>query len=732
MIAAESQLRTAFFDLIFEQNEGWLCICYAPAGNKAQFKQRFFKWPKESSKAEELILSVERTCDVWYCINLLSKAERLKQNCLPTDLLWADLDEVDPDTLPVRPPIVIASSPGRYQAIWRLNTKLEPSLIENYNKHIAYSTGADKSGWDLTQLLRVPFTMNFKYEDRPMVILLHSAAETAPPILFDAFFQTDDPDIENIMSDGEQLLSQELPADEDLPKMDMIMYKYVVGLNKTSFFSTYTQEPEANADWSGLMWKCIHHCLEVGMTPEETFVVMLEAICNKYKRDGRPNSHLWRDILKAEISQKRITALVSNIKPLVMPMLVDIEKPPQGVVGGLVSQYSEWAVEATDAIPHFHDLSIFIILSCIVANSVRLETSYGTTVPNLWGMILGDSTLSRKTTSMRMAIDMLNSLDSELIVATDGTVEGLMTGLEGRPNRTSLFYRDELSGFFDQINRRDYLAGMPEHLTMLYDVPPVFLRRLRKETIRIENPVFVFFGGGVRDKVYEALNENYVLSGFIPRFLVVSGDTDLNRIRRTGPAENIGIGKRAAIMEKLANLYENYASPIHVNIGGIPMAMPPRVSADLTQEAWARYGDIENQMMHVANDSPISPLALPTFERMSRSLLKMAMILAATRQIPKDEKIKVEVDDVNSAAWYIQDWGRYSIDLIMQSGTKQNERILNKMLRIIQENPGILRSSIMGHMHLTKREADELFSTLEDRNVIRKEGQGRGHRYFMQ
>ena len=84
-------------------------------------------------------------------------------------------------------------------------------------------------------------------------------------------------------------------------------------------------------------------------------------------------------------------------------------------------------------------------------------------VPNLWGLILGDSTLSRKTTAMRMIMDIIAALDSDMILATDGSAEGLLSGLATRPNKTSIFYKDEISGFFDSMNKKDYLAGMSEN-----------------------------------------------------------------------------------------------------------------------------------------------------------------------------------------------------------------------------------------------------------------------------
>lgn len=724
-VKSKSEIRTQFFDTLFSNREGYVCVATSdPRAPQSRFEQKFFEWPKQSIALENFILNTEdRKFNIYFCVNLLEKQERKKQWVLPQDFLWADLDAVDPTVLNPPPQILIESSPGRWQGIWLLTLELEPSLIEQYTKRIAYGMGADKSGWDLTQLIRVPFTKNHKYDPAPEVSLTVVGTETrCPPLLFESLPPLPDSEAESIM------VENPMPGGEDIPDVEQVLYKYGSMLDHI-FLSLYGVEPAEDMDWSRSLWRLINVCAEVGMTREEAFAVASTAKCNKYARDKRPLSHLWRDILKAYAGLKQITVLTSGYKPLAMPMIYDPDTPIHEDL--LVDKYRLWAKDATDAVPQFHDLCSTILLSTIVANSVRLETSYGTLVPNLWGMILGDSTLSRKTTAMRMVTDLIAAIDPEMVLATDGTAEGLLTGLETRPNRTSIFYKDELSGFFHSINKREYLAGMPETLTALYDVPAIYTRRLRKDTIRIENPVFIFFGGGVRDEIYEALTENYVLSGFIPRFLIVSGDTDLSRLRRTGPPTNEISKRKGEVVSELADLYENYAVEVTQKIGGVPMRVPQRIMAHLSQAAWDRYGEIEEKMVNAANESAVSNLALPTFERLSRSILKMAIVFGASRQSPKDETVLIEKIDVDTAAKYAQDWGVHSIDLILNAGKKVSERVLDKLARSIAQNPGILRSTLMQHLHLSKREADELLGTLEDRAMVRKEKQGRGYAYWI-
>ena len=98
-------------------------------------------------------------------------------------------------------------------------------------------------------------------------------------------------------------------------------------------------------------------------------------------------------------------------------------------------------------------------------------------------MILAETTLTRKTTAMDIPMDLLAEVDESAIMATDGSLEGLFTNLSMRPKKPSVFLRDEFSGLIDAMTKKDYMAGMPEMLTKLYDGK--FQRRLLRKEVKI-------------------------------------------------------------------------------------------------------------------------------------------------------------------------------------------------------------------------------------------------------
>lgn len=110
--------------------------------------------------------------DIYFCPLTFSKPTRKKEFANPTRLLWADLDPVHPSKLKIKPTIAWESSPGRYQALWFLSKEIPAEQAAQLSKRIAYAEGADKGGWDVTQVLRIPGSRNHKYEMAPPVKLL--------------------------------------------------------------------------------------------------------------------------------------------------------------------------------------------------------------------------------------------------------------------------------------------------------------------------------------------------------------------------------------------------------------------------------------------------------------------------------------------------------------------------------------------------------------------------------
>jgi len=161
---------------VFANQHGYLALFTARREGSAQRvvdpETTYYSWPEEARQAAGYALAESsKGREVYFCANLLTDKRRVKAAAAPVLALWADGDGARvPPHLP-QPTAVVASSPGRDHFYWSLTQAVAPQKAEELNKRLAYAMGADKSGWDLGQLLRVPGTRNFKYPDHPVVTI---------------------------------------------------------------------------------------------------------------------------------------------------------------------------------------------------------------------------------------------------------------------------------------------------------------------------------------------------------------------------------------------------------------------------------------------------------------------------------------------------------------------------------------------------------------------------------
>lgn len=76
--------------------------------------------------------------------------------------LYADLDGgTIPPSVP-DPTVTVLSSPDRRHVFWKLRASAPPDVALDLNRRLAHTCHADLSGWDATQVLRAPDTINHK------------------------------------------------------------------------------------------------------------------------------------------------------------------------------------------------------------------------------------------------------------------------------------------------------------------------------------------------------------------------------------------------------------------------------------------------------------------------------------------------------------------------------------------------------------------------------------------
>lgn len=283
-----------FLTLVWGVQEGFV---FLPRKAKRWVEQEAFRWPDDRAKIEAYIETYKDKADLYYTPNLFAQPDRRREFVQPPRYLYADLDAVNPNQAGVRPHLVVQSSPGRFQGLWRLARPLDPLKHESYNQRLTYAIGADKGGWDLTQVLRIPSTRNLKYPGNVQVRLAwnepgHSTLAKVKRYL-------------DGVETNREALGPIVPPDLRLPsetaaQITKRVRDHIDQRTKELLFAKTTDTAGAEGR-SGRLWELECRLLEIGLMPEEVFVVVKDTVWNKFgdRRDG--DLILWREVQKAHL-----------------------------------------------------------------------------------------------------------------------------------------------------------------------------------------------------------------------------------------------------------------------------------------------------------------------------------------------------------------------------------------------------------------------------------------------
>lgn len=215
--------------------------------------------------------------DIYFCPHGLTSPKRDKPHAALPHLLWSDMDEADPSAIKLKPTIAIESSPGRYVGLWFTDGEVSEEL----NRRMSYFIGADKSGWDLTQVLRVPGTINYKYQTMPKVRILWTDGPTYT--------------IKQLMQKLPKLEGDTTGSDES--DAAAIFKKYQRKLPHWCRRELMNGKPE-DGKRSEMFWKLSQTLIESGVPTDDAFVLLKASPWNKFAGRRNEDQQLERELNK--------------------------------------------------------------------------------------------------------------------------------------------------------------------------------------------------------------------------------------------------------------------------------------------------------------------------------------------------------------------------------------------------------------------------------------------------
>ncbi|OXE37525.1 MAG: hypothetical protein CGW95_01015 [Phenylobacterium zucineum] len=268
-------------------------FCISTKSSSGQWKDHYFA--RDELHLVKQFLKDNADKDLYWCPHGLKKKSRKEDSAVPPKLLWADLDEADPRHMRPKPTIAIESSPGRYVGIWLIDKPMTKEL----NRALTYHVGADKSGWDFGQVLRIPGTINYKYPSHPKTKTMW---DDLPAFTSARISET----IRASMKSTAKNDPSTINASEVFQQYSN---KFPVWLRR----ELVSKEAPKSGKRSEMIWKMEHALLEAGCNEDECFVLIKASRWNKFRGRHNEDEQLRRELDKI-IEQRFDTSVESSIE----------------------------------------------------------------------------------------------------------------------------------------------------------------------------------------------------------------------------------------------------------------------------------------------------------------------------------------------------------------------------------------------------------------------------------
>lgn len=262
MVQALSDVTKDFLDEILGEREG---IAYAPTKDPETsfWQEYYFSWPEQKESLLTHVISASRTQEVYLAPSLFKKHSAKKVDWLGTKWLWCEFDGNAPESLSngiPEPTIRVQSSTsGHEHWYWRLkNFESDYHVLETLSKQISYTLEADLSGWDAGQVLRPPGTRHHESGRRVRLIRTNDQS----------FSYTD---FKNLKETPQDL---EIDIAKSIPEVREVISRYRM---KGDTYELFNKPIIERGYRSSAMTRLAFDCIELGMTNEEAFSLLLDA-----------------------------------------------------------------------------------------------------------------------------------------------------------------------------------------------------------------------------------------------------------------------------------------------------------------------------------------------------------------------------------------------------------------------------------------------------------------------
>lgn len=357
-----------------------------------------------------------------------------------------------------------------------------------------------------------------------------------------------------------------------------------------------------------------------------------------------------------------------------------------------VKRYIDYAASVTDAPLEYHEAAALSVVSTVAfGNKVVLGPYPEGLGLNLYLVLVGPSTRSRKSTSQALAVDLIRSVRKDAILPDQETPEAMLARLANGSGQPAIWTPDELGVRLGVIYSGGYMQGLEELLLSLYASRTYVYSTKGGGESTIRDVDLGVLGAATPESLAMA-GRRAQLGGLIVRFgAVFPGALPDARPLAATPSTT----KREALAKELYDIHDKAQSP-----GG------PRE---------IRIGSDALALLNAAEVELADSLATA---RLPVMLYKVAGTLAIA-----DMRYYITVEDADHAIGIVARWAEGAKRLtpyLRRRGTAlEFDRLVEDAVEYIQDNGGeVFRSHLSRALRLDANTAKRLRDTLIEWGLV--------------
>ena len=376
-----------------------------------------------------------------------------------------------------------------------------------------------------------------------------------------------------------------------------------------------------------------------------------------------------------------------------------------------VRDFVRWRELSSDAALEYGETLAMVTLAALAGGRLRIPIRQ---IPwpiacNLYALILGPSTISRKSNSLQATEDLIRSVMPSALMAQPGSPEGLVEDLARHETQGAVLVMDELSWWFSAMKNRAHLKDMPGYLMRAYDGASIAHRNKSKmvkgerveDEVMVRRPVLTIAAGATPERLAMVSTKGDTEDGWWPRWIVCwpSSRPPLQPLS----APDGDVTAQSGLTERLRAMNERLGTG---------------KAALLTPDAWRvaqeRVGQIEEMILSDPENSAI-------YSRADLRVFKVAALLALANDAVNDGPIMVQENDVEEASILCMRWLEDARRLMDKLGQDEFENNLNRALVYAQtRGPVLARRVVTNAIRVRAKLFQEIEESLIERALIER------------